>query len=83
MYPQWRSLEDYQAMRGRSGNSLARALEIATFEPGMYEVMETFTPASDQKNANENEQAIVRLRRPELPARRRLNRYLLSASGAV
>lgn len=47
MYAQWRSLEDYQAMRGRSSSSLARALEIATFEPGMYEVMETFMPASD------------------------------------
>ena len=46
MYAQWRSLEDYQNMRNNSVASpyLNQALEIAKFEPGMYEVVETFSP---------------------------------------
>ena len=48
MYAQWRSLEDYQNMRNNSVASpyLTQALEIAKFEPGMYEVVETFSPTS-------------------------------------
>jgi quinol monooxygenase YgiN len=46
MYAQWRSLEDYQNMRNNPVASpyLDQALEIATFEPGMYEVVKTFLP---------------------------------------
>jgi len=43
MYARWRDAEAYAAMRARPGRPfLAQALEIATFEPGMYEVVETF-----------------------------------------
>ena len=46
MYAQWRSMEDYQRMRANPGASpyLDQALEMATFEPGMYEVVESFLP---------------------------------------
>jgi quinol monooxygenase YgiN len=49
MYAQWRSLEDYEAMR-RDPTPLPylkEALTIATFEPGMYDVVETFSPESE------------------------------------
>lgn len=48
MVAQWRSLEDYQVMRGDPGPLpyLQRALEIATFEPGMYELVASFEPAA-------------------------------------
>jgi Antibiotic biosynthesis monooxygenase len=48
MYAQWRSLEDYQNMRNNAVASpyLTQALEIATFEPGMYKVVETFSAAN-------------------------------------
>jgi quinol monooxygenase YgiN len=44
MYAQWRSAEDYQNMRANPTASpyLDQALEIATFQPGMYEVVKTF-----------------------------------------
>jgi quinol monooxygenase YgiN len=44
MYAQWRSVEDYQHMRNNPTASpyLEQALEIATFAPGMYEVVKTF-----------------------------------------
>jgi quinol monooxygenase YgiN len=46
MYAQWRSLEDYQRMRSNPQASpyLEQALTIARFEPGMYEVVQTFLP---------------------------------------
>jgi quinol monooxygenase YgiN len=46
MYAQWRSNEDYQAMRQDSAPLpyLQQALAIAKFEPGMYEVVQTFSP---------------------------------------
>jgi len=46
MYAQWRSMEDYQNMRNNSSASpfLQQALEFAKFDPGMYEVVETFMP---------------------------------------
>ena len=46
MYAQWRSLEDYQNMRNNSTASpyLHEALTFAQFDPGMYEVVETFLP---------------------------------------
>ena len=46
MYAQWRSAEDYQAMR-QDPNPLPflkEALTIAKFEPGMYEIVRTFLP---------------------------------------
>ena len=47
MYAQWRSIEDYQNMRNNPTASpyLERALTIAKFDPGMYNVAETFLPA--------------------------------------
>ena len=44
MYAQWRSVEDYQAMRQDPLPFLQEALAIARFEPGMYEVVQTFAP---------------------------------------
>jgi len=46
MYAQWRSLEDYEAMRKDPGPLplFQEALTIAKFEPGMYEVVESFAP---------------------------------------
>lgn len=46
MYAQWRSKEDYQNMRNNAVASpyLDQALALVTFEPGMYEVAETFLP---------------------------------------
>jgi quinol monooxygenase YgiN len=46
MYAQWRSLEDYEAMRKDPGPLpyLQEALTIAKFEPGMYEVVASFAP---------------------------------------
>jgi quinol monooxygenase YgiN len=46
MYAQWRSAEDYQAMRQDPGPRpfLEEALTIAKFEPGMYEIVRTFRP---------------------------------------
>jgi quinol monooxygenase YgiN len=47
MYAQWRSDADYQAMRKDPSPLpfLQQALSIAKFEPGMYEIVETFSPA--------------------------------------
>ena len=44
MYAQWRSVEDYQAMRQNAAATpyLEQALAIATFAPGMYEVAAIF-----------------------------------------
>jgi quinol monooxygenase YgiN len=46
MYAQWRSLADYQNMQNNPAASpyLKQALQIATFESGMYEVVRTFLP---------------------------------------
>ena len=48
MYAQWRSLEAYEAMRLDPGPLpyLQEALTLAKFEPGRYEVVETFLPAA-------------------------------------
>jgi quinol monooxygenase YgiN len=47
MYAQWRSIEDYEAMRENPAPLpyLQKALALAKFEPGMYEVVETYSPA--------------------------------------
>lgn len=44
MYAQWRSMDDYQAMRNDPGPLpyLQEALKISKFEPNSYEVVETF-----------------------------------------
>src|SRR5258708_37758802 len=46
MYAQWKSLEDYNKMRSNPAATpfLQQAMEIATFEPGMYTVVESFSP---------------------------------------
>ena len=51
MYAQWRSLDDYQAMRSIPTPYLEEALKIAKFEPGMYEVVESFVPPAAQPSA--------------------------------
>jgi quinol monooxygenase YgiN len=49
MYAQWRSAEDYQAMRQDPAPLpfLEEALSIAKFEPGIYEVARTFSPSPE------------------------------------
>jgi len=49
MYAQWRSVQDYQAMRQDPTPLpfLQEALTLATFEPGMYEVVQTFAPLGE------------------------------------
>jgi len=44
IYAQWRSLEDYRAMRDDPEPLpyLQQALAIAKFEPAMYQVVETY-----------------------------------------
>ena len=44
MYAQWRSVEDYQAMRENPAPLpyFQQALAIAKFDPGMYEVVEAY-----------------------------------------
>jgi hypothetical protein len=44
VYPQWASIDDYESMHEDSGCSPAqeKTLEFAKFDPGMYEVAETF-----------------------------------------
>ena len=47
MYAQWQSVAEYQAMREDPVPRpfFEEALSIATFEPGMYEVVRTFARA--------------------------------------
>jgi quinol monooxygenase YgiN len=49
MYARWRSVEAYEAMRRAPGPRpfLEEALTIARFEPGIYEVVRTFTPIGE------------------------------------
>ena len=49
MYAQWRSIDAYQAVRQDPAPLpfLQETLTIAKFEPGVYEVVRTFTPAGD------------------------------------
>ena len=46
MYSQWRSIDDYEAMRRNPAPLpyLQQALAFAKFEPAMYEVLEIFLP---------------------------------------
>jgi quinol monooxygenase YgiN len=50
MYAQWRSVEDYQAMRENPAPLpyLKEALAIAKFDPGMYEVVETYSGSASE-----------------------------------
>jgi len=50
MYAQWRSTEDYQAMREDPTPLpyFQRALILARFEPGIYEVVETYSASDEQ-----------------------------------
>jgi quinol monooxygenase YgiN len=50
MCAQWRSVEDYQAMREDPGPLLLfrEALAIAQFEPGMYEIVRIFSPGDGE-----------------------------------
>jgi quinol monooxygenase YgiN len=54
MYAQWRSAQDYQAMRQDPGPLpfLEEALTIATVEPGIYEIVRTFWPAGSLSQAS-------------------------------
>ncbi|MEI9886109.1 MAG: antibiotic biosynthesis monooxygenase family protein [Rhizomicrobium sp.] len=47
MYAEWTGIAAYEAMRGNpaAGSALEQALSIATFEPGIYEVVRTFLPS--------------------------------------
>ncbi len=49
MYAQWQSIDHYQAMRRDpvALPFLQQALTIAKFEPGVYEVVQTFTPVRE------------------------------------
>jgi quinol monooxygenase YgiN len=53
MYAQWRSIEDYQAMRENPAPLpyLQQAVALAKFEPGMYEVVETYSPGRRRHEA--------------------------------
>ncbi len=49
MYAQWRNIDEYQAIR-RDPAPLPffqEALTIAKFEPGIYEVVQTFAPVGE------------------------------------
>jgi len=50
MYAQWLNVADYQAMRQDSAPLpfLQEALALATFEPGMYKVVQTFMPLGEE-----------------------------------
>jgi hypothetical protein len=49
MYAQWRSAEDYDAMRKDPAPLplFEEALSIAKFEPSIYEVVRTFSPSPE------------------------------------
>ena len=49
MYAQWKSVKDYEAMRKdpRPLPFMEEALTFAKFDPGMYEVVRTFSPAGN------------------------------------
>jgi len=53
MYAQWQSREAYEAMRRDPGPRpyFEQALAIATFELGMYEVVQTFLPEEAPRSA--------------------------------
>ncbi len=50
MVAQWQSMEAYNAMRANSASDLyfKQALALAKFDPGMYEVVQTFSPPDEE-----------------------------------
>lgn len=46
MYARWQSIAQYQAMRagGSSTRALHEMMEMASFEPGMFEIVSEFRP---------------------------------------
>src|SRR5713101_1209286 len=54
MYAQWRSIDEYQAMRQDPAPLpfFQEALKIAKFEPGIYEVVETFAPVGEPNSSD-------------------------------
>ena len=50
MYAQWRSIEDYEAMRRDPAPLpyLRQALAIAKFDPGMYEVIDSYSETASE-----------------------------------
>lgn len=52
MYAQWLSAEHYDAMRQSPGPLplFQEALIFATFEPGMYEIVQTFQPCAARRS---------------------------------
>ena len=55
MYARWRDAEAYAAMRQKPGRPfLAQALDIARFEPGMYEIVQTFLPPGADNSASDS-----------------------------
>src|SRR3984957_12277800 len=50
MYAQWRSVEDYQAMRENPAPLpyLQQALAMAKFDPAMYEVVESYSGTASE-----------------------------------
>lgn len=48
MYAQWESIDTYNTMRATPAASpyLEQALGMAKFDPGMYQVVQTFTPGN-------------------------------------
>src|SRR5258708_20257081 len=70
MYAQWRSVEDYQAMRLNPAPLpyLQQALAIAKFEPGMYQVVETYSaPDSSSCRTAPVSSRVVSSTHPTLP----------------
>ena len=56
MYAQWHTVADYQAMRENPAPLpyLQQALAIARFDPGMYEVVETYSGTRNAAPANDS-----------------------------
>lgn len=50
MYAQWRSAEDYEVMRRDPGplTFFREALTFATFDPGVYEIVQSFSPTESR-----------------------------------
>jgi quinol monooxygenase YgiN len=69
MYAQWRTVADYQAMRENPTPLpyLQQALAIAKFDPGMYEVVETYSGTASQERASNPRRVSSRRRQATIP----------------
>jgi hypothetical protein len=67
MCAQSRSVEDYEAMRKNPAPLpyLQRALTIATFEPGVYEVVETYSGTASQSGSLITNVSVVAVATPK------------------